>query len=329
MHRRRQDLLVITSVLLVLAYLVEPRWIFGDEDRAGSLEGLRDTDGYVTALALREAEQVQATARALLLASLGNVKEEKLLPICDSTLNGLRKVSVPQLRHYADGRSDNPTAADMLEALARFQQASVAEMEAVAALLESGGAADKTQAVLAADEICTQTKKAFAGKWAPVLAAAARRQQSDAAPPLPPKAVTLNEREESTRTASPPRANPLTWEKLLEMTGPEGPNTRYLRTDKGTLRRVEARYGGDLLVAVTEVDDGFRITLGNDLAIADFASRPWFTPQERDGLIDAYSEFAAKAAGGDKPRSVGRFRAVFGEDPEFRIKKSVLLTPAE
>jgi hypothetical protein len=121
----------------------------------------------------------------------------------------------------------------------------------------------------------------------------------------------------------------LSWEQLLQMTGPEGGATRYIRKSDGSLRRVEARYGGDLLVAVTEVGKGFRVTLGNDLALADFVSRPWFTSNEKNGIIDAYSEFASEANRGTIAQKIGRFDVSFGEDPEYRIKKCVYLFPPD
>lgn len=122
---------------------------------------------------------------------------------------------------------------------------------------------------------------------------------------------------------------PITWREFQAMTGPEGGETKYIRDADGKLRRIEVRQGGDLLIAVTEGANGFRLTIGQELAVADIASRGLFSDAESDALIEVYSELQR---GNERPRperTAGRFRFSGERDPEFRIKPSVVISLLE
>jgi hypothetical protein len=126
---------------------------------------------------------------------------------------------------------------------------------------------------------------------------------------------------------------PLSWEKLRQMTGPEGQDTRYIRDEDGRLLRIESKHGGGLLVAVTEEQNGFRVTIGSEWAIADFAGRPWFSNQERDLLIDAFSRYITDKENSGKRTDtevIGRYRVYFERDPHIKgafVKPSIVLSP--
>jgi hypothetical protein len=121
---------------------------------------------------------------------------------------------------------------------------------------------------------------------------------------------------------------PISWDEWTQITGPESGTVRFIRDKKGNLCRVEARYAKDLVVAVTEVEGGFRVTLGSDIAVADFATRPWFTKAESDGLIDAWGDFVEGRPGGKDEKVIGRFLVQAEKDPDFPIKSSLLLRKA-
>lgn len=118
---------------------------------------------------------------------------------------------------------------------------------------------------------------------------------------------------------------PLGWGELLQLTGEEGPATKYKRDRDGELQRAEAFYGGSLAVAVTKVDGGFRITVGNEIVVAAFTSQPWFTPAEAEGLVEVYSQYVAKAPRSGEQKNVGRFSVQMQPDPEVPIRTSFLL----
>jgi hypothetical protein len=110
---------------------------------------------------------------------------------------------------------------------------------------------------------------------------------------------------------------PLSWQKLLQMTG-EGPNTRkYLDVD-GRLRRIESRYGIQVLVAVEAVGDGFAVAVANQMAVADFTTRYWFTAEEREMLQNLYAEFVADFRGNKSHRAtLPRFEVTMRRDREI------------
>lgn len=118
---------------------------------------------------------------------------------------------------------------------------------------------------------------------------------------------------------------PISWRQFQQMTGPEGRGARYIRDASGGLRRIEARYGGGLLVAVTEEKDGFRLTIGQDLALSDIATRGWFHGAESDALFTVYEKFQQT---GNAEMTAGRFHFKAERDPNFRIKPSILITMA-
>jgi sulfatase modifying factor 1 len=126
---------------------------------------------------------------------------------------------------------------------------------------------------------------------------------------------------------------PLTWEQLLQLTGPQGPSVRYLQNKKGEVIRAEAYEGRNLSVAVTKWDKGFQITLGNDsaAAAADVLSRPWFTKQESRELIEAYGAYLGTKGKRFSERmedfDIGRFHVFMTEDPALPIKQSIIFTP--
>jgi hypothetical protein len=124
----------------------------------------------------------------------------------------------------------------------------------------------------------------------------------------------------------PRRPFPIGWRQFQQMTGPESRTTRYIRDAAGNVRRIEAKYGSGLLVAVTEEQNGFRLTIGQDIALSDIATRGWFSEAESDALIDVY---ANSQRGGQAETKAGRFHFKAERDPEFAVKPSVLITLAE
>jgi hypothetical protein len=122
---------------------------------------------------------------------------------------------------------------------------------------------------------------------------------------------------------------PLDWQQFTQMTGEEGPSAKYIRNPDGSLRRIEALYRGSMVCAVTKVDGGFRVTISHEIAVADFATRPWFTKAESDGLIDAYSQYVAKAPGSADEKTVGRFKIQMEQDPQLPIRPSFVLRAAD
>jgi hypothetical protein len=128
-------------------------------------------------------------------------------------------------------------------------------------------------------------------------------------------------------TAEEPRSRfPISWRQFQQMTGPEGRSTRYIRDAAGNVRRIEAKYGSGLLIAVTEERNGFRLTIGQDIALSDIATRGWFSEAESDALIEAY---AKSHQAGQAETKAGRFRFKAERDPELAIKPSVLIMLAE
>ncbi len=110
---------------------------------------------------------------------------------------------------------------------------------------------------------------------------------------------------------------PLTWQKLLQLTG-EGPNTRKYHEVDGRLRRIESRYGIQVLVAVEAVGDGFAVALANEFAVADFISRHWFTAQETQSLQNLYAEFVTDYRGSKQHRAaLPRFEVTMRRDSEI------------
>lgn len=149
-----------------------------------------------------------------------------------------------------------------------------------------------------------------------------KKSKNAGAPPLKPTAPPVPVRR-------PAPECPLGWEELTQMTGEEGPSARYIRSRAGELQRVEALYRGSVVTAVTKVDGGFRVTVANEFAVADFTSRPWFTPLETDGLIEAYSEYVAKVPGSGAEKIVGRFRVQIEPDPQLPIRPSFVVRGAD
>jgi hypothetical protein len=110
---------------------------------------------------------------------------------------------------------------------------------------------------------------------------------------------------------------PLTWQRLLQMTG-EGPDTKKYYDAGGNLRRIEARYGIQVLVAVEAVGDGFAIAVGNQLAVADFTTRYWFTAEERETLQNLYADFVADYRGSKQHKAtLPRFEVTMRRDREI------------
>ncbi len=121
---------------------------------------------------------------------------------------------------------------------------------------------------------------------------------------------------------------PLTWTKLLQMTGNESSSTQFFRSAAGKLSRVESRYGFSVIVAVQENQNGFDVAIANEMAVADFTTRQWFTPSESESLQDLYIKYVTS---GSKLASewirVGRFRVRMGYDTKYSNMPRFTLLP--
>lgn len=142
-----------------------------------------------------------------------------------------------------------------------------------------------------------------------------------------------NKNIELPKTRAPDSPFPLSWEKLQQMAGPEGPGVRYLRNKDGDLNRIETRMDGSLLVTVTKESEGFRVTIGSLLAFSAFVVSPWFSAKETDQLTDAYSRYVTdreRKGAPTAPVTIGRYRVRFELDPHIRgafVKPSIVLGP--
>jgi len=294
------------AVLLGLSAIGQPASVASADDRTNA----------VMLLSLRESEQVRRTAHAIVYRSLldGMKENERLVEICERTKESMEELSLPIMKQAVAFGEQDPAVDDVLTKLALLQQLAYEEIIAVQAVLESDdkGSALKTFGDLDSkmDDLYKQTTTALhqlskRGVFGP-------QQQSQI--PQPRKVA-------STQGVQ----CPLSWSELTQMTGPEGASARYIRSPGKELQRVESLYRGSVVVAVTKVDGGFRVTVASEPAVADFTSRPWFTPAETDGLIEAYSQYVAKAPGSSDEKVIGRFRVQMEQDPQLPIRPSFVL----
>ena len=275
------------AVLLGLSAIGQPASVASADDRTNA----------VMLLSLRESEQVRRTAHAIVYRSLldGMKENERLVEICERTKESMEKLSLPIMKQAVAFGEQDPAVDDVLTKLALLQQLAYEEIIAVQAVLESD---DKGSALKTFGDLDSKMDDP--------------QQQSQI--PQPRKVA-------STQGVQ----CPLSWSELTQMTGPEGASARYIRSPGKELQRVESLYRGSVVVAVTKVDGGFRVTVASEPAVADFTSRPWFTPAETDGLIEAYSQYVAKAPGSSDEKVIGRFRVQMEQDPQLPIRPSFVL----
>jgi hypothetical protein len=123
---------------------------------------------------------------------------------------------------------------------------------------------------------------------------------------------------------------PLSWDRLLQMTGNEGPQTEFFRDGAGNLVRVEARHRLSVIVTVETFQNGFAVAVGHDLAVADFTTRRWFTSAESSALQDVYAEYVADRDHNDRhARQLSRFIVIMGNDRKYTNMPCFVLVPIE
>jgi hypothetical protein len=145
---------------------------------------------------------------------------------------------------------------------------------------------------------------------------------------IPPSAPSIIPADSSSTSGRPVPRFPLTWERLLEMTGPEGPKTRFFKNPSDKLVRVEVTYGLYIIVVVEQQGHGFAVATSNDLALADFMTRPWFTPTESDKLIDLYADYvASERKVTTESTQVGRYSVKLGYDQKYPNMPCFMLMP--
>lgn len=145
------------------------------------------------------------------------------------------------------------------------------------------------------------------------VAAAAVAMQSKG----PPKLASGGGASTVESTSAAPVDFPLSWKRLLQMTG-DGPDTKKFFDAKGNLLRVEAKSGIQVLVAVEAVGKGFAIAVANGFAVADFTTRPWFNYQEQQALQTVYAEFVTDRRGAAEHKAVlPRFVVTMRRDREI------------
>jgi len=122
---------------------------------------------------------------------------------------------------------------------------------------------------------------------------------------------------------------PLTWDRLLDMTGRSGPNVRISTDGAGNIVRVMAMNGPlETLVIVEPFEDGFAVTPGNMFAVSDFTTRPWFSSPESDRLQKIYANYAASSVQGmSAEENVGRYEVRMTRNPAFSDKPCFVLLP--
>jgi hypothetical protein len=281
---------------------------------------------YVMIFAFRDAQQVQSTAQAVAWGAAAKASKEQLVATCRSTKEAVTRVGRPTLLEYIETREFGPDIKACLEKIAEFQSAALGEIDAVQAIVESGGGHDEVLAFVAAEKECSALKQEVAR----LISQLAETEPAQNAGRRSRQAVSGGG---GGQAAQPVRGReaecPLGWDELLQLTGEEGPAAKYRRGPDGELQRAEAYYGGSVVVAVSKIDGGFRVTLGNDIAVADFTSRPWFTAAEREGLVDVYSQYVAKEPGSGEPKNVGRFIVQMEQDPQLPIRASFVLRGVE
>lgn len=279
----------------------------------------------VLRLAFMNAEHIRGTAQAVAMATKSGTPKEGLLQICEDTERATKAMVTATLQEYMETSAHAPATRQALEMVSRCLQASLEEMRTVKAVVAEGKGGDGMRAVIDADEKCS------------ALAAEARRAllRRELESIVSENAAEGNTRPETGgAVAAPPKRPrrgpcPVGWAELTQLTGDEGPSAKYIRNRDGELQRVEAFYGGSVVAAVTKVDEGFRVTVSNEVAVADFTSRPWFTQEETDGLVEAYSQYVAKAYGSTDEKVIGRFRVKLEQDPQLPIRLSFVLRAAE
>lgn len=264
----------------------------------------------------REATQIHLLAHALGTAALNGTPSQEVIDHCERAINSYEAISIPMLRKFAGTVAHDKDARDTCEHIQALQKRALAEVKAIKAMAESGNAQAERLAFVAANraynEVAQPLAKAIVtGTWG------AERRGASAPARLDGPAKNA------------PAEFPISWRQFQQITGPEGGQTRYIRDADDELRRIEVRTGGDLLFAVTKVDSGFRLTIGQELAVADIASRGLLSGAESDALIEVYSELQGNGGRNRPERTAGRFCFTGERDPEFRIKPSIVISPSE
>lgn len=278
----------------------------------------RQSDDIVAAMlfSFREATQFHLTAHAIGLASLNGAPMEQINKHCVRAIESFEGISVPTLTTYlSNAKHDAPTR-NVFEQIQLVQQKAIAEMQAIKAMAASGNAQAEKDAFLAANREYNEVVQAVASAMGGLEEKAKDREAPTRAAERAPSGKDRAE-------------FPISWRQFQQITGPEGGQTRYIRDADDELRRIEVRTGGDLLFAVTKVDSGFRLTIGQELAVADIASRGLLSGAESDALIEVYSELQGNGGRNRPERTAGRFRFTGERDPEFRIKPSIVISPSE
>jgi sulfatase modifying factor 1 len=149
--------------------------------------------------------------------------------------------------------------------------------------------------------------------------------QSASTPATQPKKDLFGE------SAPPLRAKlPLTWDQLCKMTGPPGPETHVFKDPGGQLVRIESSHGLIVLVAVERSGNGFSIAVANELAAADFTTRPWFTASESESLQGLYAEYvASNCRETTAAKRVGRFNVEMGRDRKYPNMPCFIVLPPD
>jgi len=260
---------------------------------------------------LRDAAGAHGSARLIGLAATNGADRDVLDRELEMLSGSFENFSRGILRKYMAGNTHDLDSRRLLEGLIELQEATSEEIDAAKQLIASDLSPASRERTLQANGAYNEVVARVASMLGPFLEQSSQRKGAREIP-----------------RGDQAGQFPISWEQGTQMTGPESGTVHFIRDEKGNPRRVEARYARDLLVAVTEVEEGFRVTLGSDLAVTDFATRPWFTKAESDGLIEAWGDFIDGNLGGKDEKVIGRFRVQAEKDPEFPLKNSLVLRNA-